>query len=176
MIMVSVAVVLGLGGLLASLNLNPTKRQSLRIYVHDRKQALGLNPSQRDLEHMQLMTGLKDVSNVSCRHCHGIELEHLPWNKTRRRHPTPEGLVHSPAGGGLFVALADLNQVIEIDTATRAIKRRATVPGRPIGLAIAPAGDRLFVTCRKADTVVALDTARFEVVGKIGRASCRERV
>jgi hypothetical protein len=32
MIILSVAVAIGLGGLVASLNLSPTKRQSLRIY------------------------------------------------------------------------------------------------------------------------------------------------
>jgi YVTN family beta-propeller protein len=164
-IILSAAVVIGLGGLLASLNLNAVKRQDLRIFVHDRKQALGLKPGQRDLDHLRKMTGLQDISNVSCRHCHGITIEQLPWNKPRKRHPTPEGMVHSPDGGGLFVALADLDQVVEIDTASRTIKRRVSVPGKPIGLAIATAGDRLFVTCRDTDTVVAMNIARLEITG-----------
>jgi YVTN family beta-propeller protein len=165
MIILSVAVAIGVGGLVASLNLSPTKRQSLRIYLHDQKQRFGLKPSQRDLEHMVKMTGLNDLSNVSCRHCHGIELAQMPWNKPRQRHPTPEGMVLSPDGAALYVALADLDQVVEIDTATRTIQRRASVPGKPIGTAMAPAGDRLFVSCRDADTVVAIDIARLEIIG-----------
>ena len=40
MIVLSVAVAMGLGGLLTSLNLSPAKRQALRIYVHEKKRAL----------------------------------------------------------------------------------------------------------------------------------------
>lgn len=165
MIILSVALLLGLGGLIASLNLGPTRGQTLRIYIHDQKQKLGLRPSTRDLEHMRTMSGLQDISNVSCRHCHGIELAQLPWNKPRPRHPAPAGMVVSPHQTGLYVALSDLNQVIEIDTATRGIKRRVSVPGQPVGVTTNPEGDRLFVTCRDTDTVVAIDIARFEITG-----------
>jgi YVTN family beta-propeller protein len=64
----------------------------------------------------------------------------------------------------LYVALADLNQVVEIDTATRTDQAPDSVPGKPIGTAI-PEGDRLFVSCRDADTVVAIDIARLEIIG-----------
>lgn len=165
MIVVSVAVVLGLGGLLASLNLSPGKRQTVRIFIHEKKRALGMESGGRDLAHMQERSGLKDVSNVSCRHCHGVRIEQLPWNKPRQRHPTPEGMLLSPNGGSLYVALADLDQVIEIDTASRTIKRRTDVPGAPFGLASTPGGDRLFVGCRATDTVVAIDVDRLEITG-----------
>ena len=164
-IILAMALVIGVGGLLMTLTLDPTKRQRLRILVHDRKQALGLQTGQRDLAHMQEMSGLKDVSNVSCRHCHGLTLEQMPWNKPRPRHPTPEGMVLSPAGTELYIALADLDQVVEIDTATKIIRRRIEVPGKPIGLAMAPAGDRLFVTCRNADLTVSILAASLEISG-----------
>jgi len=74
-------------------------------------------------------------------------------------------MVVSPDQTGLYVALSDLNQVIEIDTSTRGIKRRLSVSGQPVGVTTNPEGDRLFVTCRDADTVVAIDIARFEITG-----------
>ncbi len=165
LIILSVAIVLGAAGLVASANMGDANRRRLYIFLHDKTQALGLGTNRRDREHMQRMSGLADVSNVSCHHCHGITLDQMPWNKPRPRHPTPEGMAISRDGRILYVALADLDQVIQIDTERRVVTRRASVSGKPIGLSLDPTGRRLYLACRDSDTVTALDTATLSVTG-----------
>jgi YVTN family beta-propeller protein len=93
--------------------------------------------------HMLKMSGRKDLTGVkSCQTCHGRPetLEELPWAKPRPHHASPGGLAVSPDGKRLYVALDDMDEVAEVDTATRLVVRRSKVPGGPTGLALDPVG------------------------------------
>jgi DNA-binding beta-propeller fold protein YncE len=158
-IIISAVLTLGVAGLLASLKIADLDRQEVRIYLHDTAHTWGLGTGQWALEHMQSQSGLQDVSNVSCRHCHGITLEQLPWNQPRPRHPSPEGLAMAPDGSWLFAALPDVDQVVAIDTASLKVVRSLGVPGSPTGLALDPDGETLYVTARMQDELVAVRTA-----------------
>jgi len=127
--------------------------------------ALGARVGARD--HMLRMSGRKDLTGVkNCLTCHfrPASVAELPWSKPRPHHPAPGGLAVSPDGGRLYVALDDVDEVAEVDTATRAVLRKAKVAGGPTGLALDASGRRLYVTCRSADRVAALDTATLKEV------------
>jgi YVTN family beta-propeller protein len=127
--------------------------------------AAGLRTGAR--AHMLRMSGRKDLAGVkSCGTCHGgpKTLAELPWAKPRPHHAAPGGLAVSPDGKRLFVALDDLDEVAEVDTATRLVLRRSKVPGEPTGLALDASGERLYVTCRSGDRVASLDTVTLKEV------------
>jgi YVTN family beta-propeller protein len=108
--------------------------------------------------HMRWMSGRQDLSGVKgCWTCHAGR-EHLAWQKPRPHHASPAGLAVSRDGRRLWVALDDLDQVAEIDIASRAVTRRAPVAGGPTALVLDAAGQRLYVTCRNGDRVTVLDT------------------
>jgi DNA-binding beta-propeller fold protein YncE len=123
----------------------------------------GLTAGRRSwsIAHVGRWTGRQDLGFVSCNHCHLQRIENLPWAKPRPRHPAPAGLVVSPDGKRLYVALDDVGEVIEADTLTRQITRKTKLEGGPIALAIDPKGERLFVVCRESDQVVVLGTKEF---------------
>jgi YVTN family beta-propeller protein len=149
---------IGVVGLMASLKVVDLDRQDVRIYLHDTAQSWGMGARKWDLEHMQAMSGLQDVSNVSCRHCHGIRVEQMPWNQPRPRHPSPEGLAMAPDGRRLYVALPDVDRVVEVDTSSLRVVRSVDVPGTPTGLALDAEGATLYVTARWLDELVAIRT------------------
>jgi YVTN family beta-propeller protein len=118
-------------------------------------------------EHMLRMSGRKDLTGVkNCFTCHWRpkSVAELPWSKPRPHHAAPGGLAVSPDGSRLYVALDDVDEVAEVDTATRLVVRKAKVPGGPTGLALDASGRRLYVTCRSGDRVAALDTATLKEV------------
>jgi DNA-binding beta-propeller fold protein YncE len=109
--------------------------------------------------HHRRMSGRPDLGFVSCNHCHGVSLDKLPWAKRRPHHDAPGGIVVSPDGKTLFIALDDVDEVAEADVASLTVTRRANVPGGPFGLALDAAGNRLFVACPNQDRVAVLDTS-----------------
>jgi DNA-binding beta-propeller fold protein YncE len=108
--------------------------------------------------HHRRMSGRPDLGFISCNHCHQASLNRLPWAKPRPHHDAPGGIVVSPDGKTLFVALDDIDEVAAADVASLTVTRRAKVPGGPFGLALDAAGNRLFVACPHQDRVAVLDT------------------
>lgn len=100
---------------------------------------------------------MEDLSNVSCRNCHLESTNSLAWAQTHRRHPSPGAMAVASEGRRLFVALPEMDEVVEIDVARLQVVRRTSVSGEPSGLALAPDGSSLFVACRGADRVVRVD-------------------
>jgi DNA-binding beta-propeller fold protein YncE len=107
--------------------------------------------------HHRWMSGRPDLGFVSCNHCHRVSLAKLPWAQPRPHHDAPGGIVVSPDGKTLFIALDDVDEVVEADVASLTVTRRAKVPGGPFGLALDAAGQRLFVACPHQDRVAVLD-------------------
>src|SRR5512143_270699 len=65
--------------------------------------------------HMQRWSGRSDLGIVSCDHCHLGSIEKLPWAKPRPHHASPAGLVVSPDGNTVYIALDDVNEVVAAD-------------------------------------------------------------
>lgn len=131
-------------------------------------------------EHMRRMSGQEDLAKVSCRNCHWVSTASLPWSKTRPRHDSPAGLVISPDGRKVYIALDERDEIAEADMASRKVLRRIKLAGRPFGLALDSSGTSLFVTCRNADRVAVLDTRTLEQtasaevgIGPVAVAFCR---
>jgi len=108
--------------------------------------------------HQRIKSGRPDLELVSCNHCHQSSMGEMPWARPRPHHDSPGGMVLSPDGKRLFIALDDKDEVAEADVATLAVLRRAKVPGGPFGLALDGQGQRLFVACPHLDQVAVLDT------------------
>jgi DNA-binding beta-propeller fold protein YncE len=108
--------------------------------------------------HERKRAGNPDMPLVSCYHCHFVSTDKLAWAQPRPHHDAPGGIVVSPDGKKLFIALDDKDEVAEADVASLTVTRRAKVPGGPFGLALDATGGRLFTTCRQHDRVVVLDT------------------
>jgi len=108
--------------------------------------------------HERRMSGLPSLAFVSCIHCHERGLSTLPWAKPRPHHDAPGGMVVSPDGKTLFIALDDMDEVAEADVTSLTVTRRAKVPGGPFGLALDAPRGLLFVACRHQDRVAVLDT------------------
>jgi len=108
--------------------------------------------------HERLRSGRPDLGFISCNHCHQSSLATLPWAKPRPHHDAPGGIVVSPDGKTLFIALDDMDEVAEADVKSLTVTRRTKVPGGPFGLALDATGQRLFVACPHQDRVAVLDT------------------
>jgi len=119
------------------------------------------------IDHMRRMSGQKTLTSVTCYNCHLVSTSRLRWAQPRPHHDAPAGLVVSPNGLKIYIALDDRDEVAEADTASRQILRRVTVPGRPFGLALDTAGKNLFVTCRDGDRLAVLDTKTLQETGSI---------
>ena len=108
--------------------------------------------------HGRRMSGMPHLGFVSCNHCHQDSLKSLPWAQSRPHHDAPGGIVVSPDGKTVFIAMDDVDEVAEADVTSLTVTRRAKVPGGPFGLALDAAGKRLFVACPHQDRVAVLDT------------------
>lgn len=142
-------------------------RQRLRIRVLDVTHSAGLGLPAHDREHMRERSGLSDISNVSCRNCHGESTNALPWNQPRPRHAAPGWLAFSRDGSRLYTSLPDRDEVVEIDVVGEQVLRRATVTGSPSGLALDPEEGALYVTCRNEDRVARIDVVSFAENGSV---------
>ncbi len=112
-------------------------------------------------EHMQRMSGPKNLAKAKCFNCHLVSRARLPWAKPRPHHDSPAGLVMSPDGTRVYIALDDRDEVVEADIASGCVSRRLKIAGRPFGMALDVSGKNLFVTCRDDDRVAVIDTERF---------------
>ncbi len=109
-------------------------------------------------DHERVKTGKPDLGFISCTDCHGASLQKLPWAKPRPHHEAPGGIVVSPDGKTLYIALDDKDEVAEADVSSLTVTRRVKVPGGPFGLALDKTGQHLFVACPQQDRVAVLDT------------------
>jgi DNA-binding beta-propeller fold protein YncE len=116
--------------------------------------------------HVRRWSGRQDLGYVNCNHCH-LSIETMPWAKRRPHHPAPAGLAVSPDGKKVYIALDDVNEVLEADVISRQVSRKLKLLGAPFGLAMDCKGERLYVTCRDGDRVVAVDTKEFKEVESI---------
>jgi len=116
--------------------------------------------------HVQRWSGRPDLGFVSCNHCH-LNIEKMPWAKSRPHHATPAGLAVSPDGQKIYIALDDLDEVVEADAVSHQVIRKLKLEGAPFGLALDGKGERLYVTCRDRDKVVAVDTKDWKAVESI---------
>lgn len=157
LIALAAVAVLAAGLALAWSKTDLATRQNARVRVLDLVHASGLRLPARDREHMQVRSGLEDISNVSCRDCHGATTNSLPWAQPRPHHPSPAGLAVSASGQRLYAAAPDTDEIIEIDTATLKIVRRARLPGKPTSLALHEPSGSLLAACRDQDRVSRLD-------------------
>ncbi|MCU0981881.1 MAG: hypothetical protein MUF25_22240 [Pirellulaceae bacterium] len=129
--------------------------------------ALGIGGYQWSIAHVRRWTGMDHLGFVNCNHCHLVSIEELPWAKARPRHPAPAGLAVSPDGERLYIALDDVNEVVEADATSRAVKRKVTLSGAPYGVVVHPDGGRLFVTLRDGDAVVELDATSLRETARV---------
>ncbi|MBI2925140.1 MAG: hypothetical protein HYY24_05475 [Verrucomicrobia bacterium] len=128
---------------------------------------LGFGAHTWTLAHVRRWTGRQDLSFVSCNHCHLVSLARMPWAKERPRHPAPAGLVVSPDGQRLYIALDELDEIAEAETVSRRVLRRTKVAGGPMGLALDPSGERLYVACRHGDRVAVVETKELKEVESV---------
>ena len=115
--------------------------------------------------HVRRWSGRQGLGLVSCDHCHLVDLTRISWARPRPHHAAPGGLAVSPDGTKIYVALDDLDEVVEADTTSGKVLRRAKVVGSPFGLALDPRGEQLFATCRTGDRLASIDIALFKETG-----------
>jgi YVTN family beta-propeller protein len=130
--------------------------------------ALTLGGHSWAVSHARRWTGRADLNFVGCNHCHGVELTRLPWAQPHPRHRSPAGMVASEDGKLLYVALDDVDEVVEVEVAKRKVSRTVQVPGGPFGLALGARGQKLYAACRTGDRVAVLDTASLKETESIG--------
>ena len=119
------------------------------------------------IDHMQRMSHQPNLASVTCFNCHLVSTAKLRWTQPRPHHDAPAGLVVSPDGKKIYIALDDRDEVAEADTATRQVLRRIKVAGRPFGLALDTTGKNLFITCRDGDRLAVLDTQTWQESGSV---------
>ena len=73
--------------------------------------------------HVRRWSGRPDLGFVSCNHCH-LAIEKMPWAKPRPHHPAPAGLAVSPDGQKLYIALDDMDEVVEADVISHQVIRK----------------------------------------------------
>lgn len=115
--------------------------------------------------HVRRWSGRQDLGFVSCKHCHLVDLNRISWARPRPHHAAPGGMAVSPDGTKIYIALDDLDEVVEADTTSGKVLRRAKVVGSPFGLALDPRGQHLFATCRIGDRLASIDIALFKETG-----------
>lgn len=119
------------------------------------------------LAHERHWSGHPKLALVSCNHCHLNDTSGLPWAKPHPKHASPAALAVSPDGQRLYIAVDELDEIVEADAANRQVLRRAKVPGGPFGLALDAAGERLYVACRQQDRVAVVDTRELKEVASV---------
>src|SRR5712671_5648438 len=97
---------------------------------------IGISGREWSASHIRRMTGRQDIAKISCYNCHLVSANRLPWAKARTHHDSPAGLVVSPDGKKIYIALDDRDEVAEADVFSRKVLRRTKVAGAPYGLAI----------------------------------------
>jgi YVTN family beta-propeller protein len=117
--------------------------------------------------HIRRKLGQAPLANATCFNCHFVSTQSLPWARPRPHHDSPAGLVITPDGKKILVALDDRDEVVEADIGSRQVLRRVRVPGVPYGLAIDPAGKNLYVACKGEDLVRVLDATTLDEIGSV---------
>jgi len=117
--------------------------------------------------HIRRRIGQQPLGEANCFNCHFVSTDRLPWSQARPHHDSPSGMVVSPDGRKLYIALDDRDEVAEADLATRKVLRRVKVAGGPFGLALDASGKRLFVACRHGDRLAFLDTELLNETGSL---------
>lgn len=129
--------------------------------------ALGVGGRFWVANHLRRWSGRQDLAWASCLHCHGVSTARLAWAREKPRHPAPAGLALSFDGRRLYIALDEMNEVVEADTLSRRVIRSTSVPGGPTGLALDAKAERLFVTCRSGDRLAVLNLKSFTETGSV---------
>ncbi len=80
------------------------------------------------------------------------------------RYKSPDDLVLSADGKRLFVVCSGSDEVLVVDTATRAVTGQAHVGKMPRGIALSPDGSRLYVANSWSDNVSEVDAATMRVL------------
>ena len=80
------------------------------------------------------------------------------------RYLSPIGLAVSGDGAELYVSCENTDQLLVVDTATKAVKQRIAVGAYPYAIQPSARGRRLYVSHRRADEVGLVDLDRGEVV------------
>jgi YVTN family beta-propeller protein len=80
------------------------------------------------------------------------------------RYKSPDDLALSPDGKRLYVVCSGSDEVLSVDTATRAVAGRVQVGKVPRGIALAADGKRFYVTNSWSDTVSEVDAASLRVL------------
>jgi YVTN family beta-propeller protein len=80
------------------------------------------------------------------------------------RYLSPEEMAISPDGRWLYVVCERGNQLLVLDTRSRAVTHRIAVGSVPRGLAVSPDGEKIFVSNSWDDTVSVVDSRELRVV------------
>ncbi len=80
------------------------------------------------------------------------------------RYLSPDDLALSPDGKRLYVVCSGSDEVLVVDTASRAVAGRVAVGKVPRGIALAPDGKRFYVTNSWSDTVSEVDALSLQVL------------
>jgi len=80
------------------------------------------------------------------------------------RFRSPDDLILSPDGKRLFVVCSGSDEVLAVDTASRAVTGRIAVGKVPRGISLAPDGKRFYVTNSWSDTVSEVDAQSLQVL------------
>lgn len=76
-------------------------------------------------------------------------------------------LKFAPDGKLVLVSDPEANQVLALDSKSRKLVQRISVPAGPVGIQITPDGKQAYVACSGAGQVVILDLAKLAVAGTI---------
>ncbi len=128
---------------------------------------LGWGGRSWSIAHVRRWTGRPELGLINCHHCHLVNIEKMPWARARPHHRSPAGLAVSADSQKVYIALDDVDEVVEADIATRQVLRTLKLGGSPFGVALDANGERLYVTCREIDRVVVIDRRTFKEVERI---------
>jgi len=84
--------------------------------------------------------------------------------RSATRYCSPDDLTLSPDGKRLFVVCSGSDEVLAVDTATRAIMGSVHVGKVPRGIAVTPNGKEFYVTNSWSDTVTEVDARSLKVL------------
>lgn len=111
---------------------------------------LGLEPTRVTRVGDDLWVTLRAAGEVAIVHDDG---ENLSLVDRIQVGAEPYGIVASPDGDFVYVALSTADRVVEIDTSSREVVRKFTIPGQPRWLAMHPSGGGVYVGCPYARQV-----------------------